>query len=518
MVGIVDNNGNAISGVSVAPVGAAAFSPTATSTAYDAMKERLWELDVVWGGTETLRAAGERMLPRFERESPEDHRARLKGARLKRNLFRQSVERTTGRLFEVPIALAPPEGSIADGSAGWTLWDNADMRGHSFDRVMRSFARDALRRGMAHILVDYPVGQYRNALEERMAAPRPYLVALDPTQVLECYEDALGNTTYLRWYERVMAWDEERGGVVLTERVQERTRGRYRIWKQISEAIKVNSAMLPGAVRQSWVLDGEGVISQPRIMFHTLYAEREDHMVARTPLTEVKDLTAEHWEVNSDLKNCLQRVLFPILTVVGIDAKEVGTMEVGPKSILGSQNKDAKFTYLEHTGKAIEAGEKYLEGLERSAEAYGGALTQPSGDATATATAVGTSEATSWAKDFGLTLQDTAQAIVDDCVLWQPAIGALRVTVNLDFAVDLPDGDLTELGAARRAGDISRPTYTRELSRRNILGPDFNEDENEAELEEEQAESMARETEMMKQTAAIAAPREEGGGAPAAEA
>lgn len=510
MVGIVDNNGNRIAGVTVAPVGAAAFNPAATSTAYDAMRERLWELDVVWGGTETLRAAGERMLPRFERESAADHAARLKGARLKRNLFRQSVERTTGRLFEVPVALAPPDGAIAEGSPAFALWDNADLRGNSFDRVARTYARDALRHGMAHILVDYPVGQYRNLLEERLAAPRPYLVALDPGQVLECYEDDLGNTTYLRWYERSLQWDEAHNAVVMTERVQERTRGRFRIWKQVSEAVKVNSAMLPGVVRQSWVLDGEGTISQPRIMFHTLYAEREAHMVGRTPLTEVKDLTAEHWEINSDLKNCLRRVLFPILTVVGIDQKEVGTMEVGPKSILGSQNKDAKFTYLEHTGKAIEAGEKYLEGLEKAAEAYGGALTQPSGDPTATATAVGTSEATSWAKDFGLTLQDKLQAIVDDCALWQPGIGGLRVTVNLDFAVDMPDGDLTELGSARRAGDLSRRTYTRELSRRRTLGPDFNEDDNEAELEDEQAESMEREKEMMRQTALIEAPRQPG--------
>jgi hypothetical protein len=496
----------------VAPVGAAAFNPASTSTAHDAMKDRLWELDCVWGGTESLRAAGEKMLPRYERESVEDHRARLKGARLRRNLFRQAVERTAGRIFEVPVKMT----DAPEGSAAWTLADDADLRGNSFDRVARDFAIGALRRGMAHILVDYPVVKARNLLEERQANARPYLVPLSPDQILECYEDDLGAIQYLRWYDRQLSWDKEARAVVLTERVQERIPGAYTVWKQVSEAVKVNSSMLPGVVRQAWMIDQEGTIAQDRIMFHTLYAEREDFLIARTPLTEVKDLTADHWEINSDLKNCLQRVLFPILTVVGIDAKEVGTLEVGPKSILGSQNKDAKFEYLEHTGKAIEAGEKYLEALEAAAEAYGGALTKPSGDVKATATATATSEATSWAKDFAVTLMDRLQAIVDDCALWMPAIGTPRVVVNLDFAVDLPDGDLTELGSMRRAGDLDRENYYLEMMRRNVLRSDFVPEEAIAALEEEDAESMKRETEMMKQAAAISAPREPGEPAPPA--
>lgn len=505
MVTTTDSNGNQVQ-MGAADVANNSFNPASTSAAHDAMRDRLWELDTTWGGTESLRAAGEKLLPRFERESAGDHRARLQGARLRRNLFRQSVERTTGRLFEVPVAISDAE----EGSAAWSIADDADLRGNSFDRVARDFARDALRRGLSHILVDYPVGQFRNLAEERAANPRPYLVALAPQQVLEAYEDDLGGCTYLRWYDRTLSWDPVAMAVVLRERVQERSPGEFKIWEQVSEAVKTNTTYMTGKVRNAWRVTGQGKISQRRIMLHTLYAEREDYMVARTPLTEVKDLTLEHWEVGSDYKNCLQRVLFPIITVVGIDQKEVGSLDVGPKSILGSQNKDAKFTYLEHTGAALKSGREYLQDLEHAAEAYGGALTQPTGDIKATATAVSTAEATSWAKDFGLSLQDKLQAIVDDCALWQPAIGTPRVKVNLDFAVDVPDGDLTELGSARRGGDLSRPSYIRELRRRNMLDTDFDEADNDAELEEEQAESMARETDMMKAAAQIEAPRQPG--------
>jgi len=517
MAAVVDNNGNAIAGVTVAQVGAAAFNPAGTSAAYDVMRDRLWELDTTWGGTESLRAAGERMLPRFERESAPDHAARLKAARLLRNLFRQSVERTVGRLFEVPVRLASDKGvAIGPGDGGWFISDDADLMGSSFDRVARDYARGALRRGLAHILVDYPVGDYANLAEERRANPRPYLKVLDPQQVLECYE-VDGITTYLRWYERRLEWDPDHSAVVMTEFVHERMPGRYKVWKQVSEALKVNAAMLPGAVRRSWVVDKEGTVSQPRVMLHTLYAEREDHMVGRTPLTEVKDLTLEVWELGSDLKNCLQQVLFPLFYAVGIDAKTAATIELGPKTILGSDKSDAKFGYAEHTGAAIKSGQEHIQALEQRAEAYAGQLTRPSGDVKATQTAVSTAEVSSWVKDFGLTLQDKLQAIIDDCALWAPAIGAPRVTVNLDFAVDLPDGDLAELGNARRAGDLSRPVYVRELQRRNALSSDFDADENDQQLSEEQAEGMEREKEMMRQTALIEAPRQPGGSNPAQE-
>lgn len=510
MVALIDNNGNQIQGPDVPAVGAGAFNPATTSAAHDFMRDRLWELNAVWGGTETLRAAGEKLMPRFERESLHDYNARLKGTRLLRNMFRQAVERTAGRLFEVPVKMIDGE----EGKPAWELNDDADLRGNSFDRCARDMAIGAFRRGLSHVLVDYPVGKFRNLAEERAANPRPYLVSLLPEQILESYEDDLGACTYLRWYERNLAWDETANAVVMTERVQERTRGRYRVWQQVSEALKTNIAYAPGKVRASWFIKDEGALSQPRIMLHTLYAEREDYMVARTPLTEVADLTIEHWQLSSDVKNCLQQVLFPLLYATGINSKSTGQMSVGPKTILGSESDKAKFGYVEHTGAAIKSGEDHLVALEQRAEVYAGQLTRPSGDVKATQTAVSTAETSSWVKDFGISLQDKLQAILDDCCLWKPAYGAPRAVVNLDFAVDLPDGDLTELGSMRRAGDLPLEDYWMEMMRRNVLRSDFNPDEARKRIEDEQAESMKRETDMMRATASIEAPRQpaDGGG------
>lgn len=488
----------------------ASFNPASTSAAYEAMRERIWELDAVWGGTQTLRDAGVKLLPQYERESDPDYKSRLSAARLMRNMFRQSVERTAGRIFEVPVKLNP---TPAEGSAAWTLNDNADLMNNSLDRVLRNYAVGALRRGMSHILVDYPKTNFANLAQERAAAPRPYLVALHPSQILESYEDELGATTYVRWYARTLGWDREASAVVMTERIQERfadgtSPAGYRVWEQVSEAVRTGSTMIVGQARKTWTVVAEGTITQPRIMLHTLYAEQEEYMVGRTPLTEVKDLTLEVWEVGSDLKNCIQQVLFPLFFATGIALKESGNVVLGPKSILGSENHQAKFGYAEHTGAAIKSGEEYIRGLEQRAEAYAGQLTRPTGDVKATQTALSSAEVSSWVRDFALSLQDKAQAIVDDCTAWQSQIASPRVVVNLDFSVDLPDGDLTELGSARRAGDISRSNYTTELQRRNVLRADFNAEENDAELEEETAASMQREKDMMQATAAIEAPRE----------
>lgn len=474
------------------------------------MSERLTTLRDVWGGTETLKSKPETYLPKFEKEEQPNYDRRRKGARLRRNMFRQAVERITGRIFEVPVRLNEPS------TNGELIADDADQRGNSLDRIARNLYRDTLKLGMRHILVEYPVVNATNLAEERAAAARPYLVELEPEQILRCYQNKDGFITHIAWLEISTEWDNDLGQEVQTHRINERFAEpgagdhRARTWKRISsmksalpgEARPVMIGGLPAQpIKQSysWELDGEEyTITQERIMLHTLYAEREGHMIGRTPLTEVADLTIEHFQIASDYRNCLRHVLFPILVATGVEQKDVGDIVLGPDSILGSGKSDASFKYLEHTGKAIEAGYKDLESLEQRAEAYAGRLTKASGDVKATTEAIGAAEVSSFAKDLAMSLQDVLQAIMDDCALWTGEDSTGRVEVNMDFAVDLPDGDLNALSSMRGAGDISRQTLWKEMTRRNVLSRDFDPDEEQQLLEEQQAESMEREQEAMK--------------------
>lgn len=500
------------------------YDPSTRSTTNLAMARRIKQLRDVWGGTETLLAAGETYLPRFEKETQAKYLARRARARVRRNMFRQSVERITGRIFEVPVRLVDPT------DAGKVLADDADRRGNSLDRLARNLYRDALKLGMRHLLVDYPVVDAENLAQERAQNPRPYLIELEPEQVLRCYQDDDGWITHLAWECVSTQWDAVSGREIVTTEIHERFSepgaavSTGRTWKQISSPV---SAILPAQARPvmlsggatigqvyqlGWTLEKEFTISQPKIMLHTLYAEREDHMLGRTPLTEVAELTIEHFELASDYRNCLRHVLFPILVATGVEQKDVGEVVMGPDTILGSGKSDADFKYLEHTGKAIEAGYKDLEALEQRAEAYAGQLTKPPGDVKATTAAINSAEVSSFAKDMAQSLQDVLQAVLDDCALWLKADTLGRADVNMDFAVDLPQGDLEMLKTMRQNNDITRQTLWQEAARRNILSRDFDPEAEETALQEQEAESMQREQEAMRFAAGLKA--DTGAGAP----
>jgi hypothetical protein len=476
------------------------YDPSVTSASHDAMQEPLHQARDVFGGTRTMAAKSSVYLPKFEKEKDSAYKLRRAAARLRRNMFRQAVERVTGRIFEVPVRLKDSELPISKAIA-----DDADLKGKSLDRVARNLYAEALKCGLAHILVDYPTVNAANLAEERAARARPYFVVIKPEAVLRCFEDEDGVITHLAWMEGTSNWNETTGEEQITIRIHERFPGRSRSWKTTD--VTRSGAKPIGQQARGWELEGsEKTVSQQKIMFHTLYAEEVGHMIGRTPLEEVQDLTIEHFQISSDYRNCLQHVLFPILTATGVEQKDIGDLVLGPDTILGSTKSDATFAYLEHTGKAIEAGFKDLESLEQRAEAYAGRLTKATGDVKATTESINSAEVSSFAKDMAVSLQDMLQAALDDCALWVKVETLGKVEVNMDFAVDLPDGDITALQSMRSNGDISRPTIWNEMQRRNVLSRDFDPKAEEEALAEQEQEAMKREQEAMKFTASLEPP------------
>ena len=82
-----------------------AYDPSVVSGAHSFMADRLRTLRVVYAGTEALRENATEYLPKYAKESHTKYDLRKKEARLRRNMFRQSVDRITGRIFEVATKL-----------------------------------------------------------------------------------------------------------------------------------------------------------------------------------------------------------------------------------------------------------------------------------------------------------------------------------------------------------------------------------------------------------------------------
>lgn len=475
---------------------AAPPDPSVSSTAHNLMQDRLRILRAVYAGTEGLKGLGQEVLPKYVKESVSSYQRRTTMARLRRNMFRQACDRITGRIFQVPVKLVEPKGR------GEELCKDFDLQGNNLDRVARTLYHEALKLGGMGLLVEYPVVAAENLAQERALNPRPYALLIDMGDILRCFVDSQGRVTHLAWETETVEWDENARTEVVTRRIHERYPGRAITWRRV-----VNGPPALKPKDASWQLDenrpagnvrvpvrkGTSGDREDDILFHMFYAERQAHMVARTPLTEVADLTIEHFQVASDYRNALRQNLFPVLTATGVDQSKLGDIAFTPETVLGSTNPQAKFQMLEHRGTALESGYKDLESLEQRAEAYAGRLTKPTGDVKATTEALSSAEVSSFAKDMALSLQAMLQEVLDDFARWEETDGLGEVQINLDFAVDFADTDMQTLTSMRSTGDLSRQTLWREARRRNTLGSDFDEEEEQRLLEEEETEGMERE-------------------------
>ena len=498
--------------------------PSIASRTHAAMVRRTRILRAVYAGTEGLLALGEELLPRYVKESDDKYAFRKKQARLRRNMFRQAVDRITGRIFQVPVRLvvdAPAPSGAEPGGApvpspqspppqrratapkpetrGEVIADDFDLRGQSLDRCGRTLYHTALKLGMMGALVEYPVVNAANLLEERQANARPYVVLIQPEDIIRYFEDDDGNCIHVAWKSTTVQWDAILKQEVEVQRVHERFPGRSVTW--MSSATTNGWQLDPASPARDITVPGP---NPTKIMFHLFYAEKEGTALGRTPLTEVADLTIEHFQISSDYRNALRQNLFPVLTATGIEEKNIGDITFTPETVLGSKNPQAKFQMLEHSGTALKAGADDLVALEQRAEAYAGQLTKPSGDRTATEAATNTAEVTSFAKDMALSLQDMLQAVLDDMATWEEVDTLGTVQVNLDFAVDFNDSDMTNLQSMRSSGDLSRQTLWREAQRRDMLGSDFDPDEEQRLLEDEAQEAMKREQQAMQDAHAMA--------------
>jgi hypothetical protein len=78
------------------------------------------------------------------------------------------------------------------------------------------------------------------------------------------------------------------------------------------------------------------------------------------PLLDLAFLNVKHWQSQSDQDNILHVARVPILAIIGAD--EDDQIKIGQQAVKVPLNGDIKF--VEHTGKAIEAGHDSLEKLE----------------------------------------------------------------------------------------------------------------------------------------------------------
>lgn len=478
--------------------------PSVPSLWYPGMAERWMLVADVIGGTETMRAARERRLPQHPEETDDSWQRRLDQAVLF-NVMRMTVETLAGYPFSEPIVLQPdvPQ-RIRDAC------EDIDLRGTHIDVFAKQWFIEALAKGFAHVLVDHPPvkpredGQPRTLADDKAEGLRPYWVLIRPEDLIGARGEIIDGRevlTHIRYRQTVMSIGADGFTETAVEQIVVREPGTVQVWTRQDEGQRVT--WVPGTIEPVTLPGGRAA----PITLVTLYTARDGFMACKPPLEDLAHLNVTHWQSYADQRNILSVARFPMLAASGVE-DDGGVLAVGPNQMLMAEDPQARYYYVEHSGKAIEAGRVDLQDLEARMSAYGADFLKKRPTVyTATGRILDQNGIFSPLQMMTISARDAIETALDFTALWMGESEGGSVKLNTEFA---PHGyesaDLAALESAWLEGLISDETYLGELQRRKTITPDLD-------LKKELAGVEARREQRQKEKAAARPAPQPGRGA-----
>lgn len=429
------------------------------------------------GGTTAMQAAGETYLPRFKAEEVEDYQSRLKMTWLF-NGYRSTVRDMTGKVFDKPVEIVDAPENVVE----WM--ENADMQGRDLSTFAAEVFKDGLSgSGVSYIMVEAPRREGEVTLAQAQEQNlRPYLVHITVKELLGWRSEAVNNVTTLtmvRLMETVTERDpEDEFNDIEIEQVRvidldETGFVRVRLYRQKNE-------------QAEWLEVEQYTTGVQQIMIAPFYANRTGFMTGEPLLDDLADVNIAHWQSQSDQRNSLHFARIPILFAAGFLDEE--SLVIASSKAVKVVNDQAKLEWVEHSGKALDAGRQDLKDLEFQMETFGlQLLVARDGAQSATGEALDAAKETSQLAMIADSLQDA----LEQAVQWMYQLAGLpsdnvSVRVSKDFGVSMMTAqELTVLLTAVNTGNMSRTTLLQELARRGMVRADLDVD---AELEAIQAE------------------------------
>lgn len=419
------------------------------------------------GGTDAMRAAGERRLPKWPSESDEAYKAKLAVATLF-PAYQRTIEVLGAKPFSKPVTLGD------DVPATIREWcEDVDRAGRNLHAFLSEVGVEALGYGFSGILVDYPPTHnkdgkplYVTKADEQTAAVRPYFVQIHPNNILGWDRDEHG-LSQLRLLETVSLPDG-RFAKKNIEQVRVLERGTWETWRQAED------------VKKEWVLHDSGVTSPLKtIPFVPIYGCRLGFMAAKPGLLELAYANIEHWQTKSDRQVNLHMLSVPILFARMLDEVMI---TVGPGSAVKAMHPEADMKYVEMSGVAVDAGRQVLLDLEDQMRQAGAELLviKPGGQSVAQ-TIADNEQGSCALKKVAENIEDGADMALQFMADYVGEGEGGHCTVYKDFgAATLAEASAELLFKSVANGRISGETYFNELQRRGILSPDLKwEDEQE---------------------------------------
>lgn len=438
---------------------------TSISAEIAAFQNDIQGITALLGGTPAMREAGELYLPRFELEADKEYKKRL-GVSTLTPYFEETVRGMNGRLF-----YKPADTSMVDDRILPTL-DNFNLSGDNFAQIMESCSFEALATGRSWVVVDYydAGAQPFNAAQEQALGARPYAYKVRSEQVMDVrYTDGNGLKRirlfkYMHNVETDVNEFETKIEPEIVLFVESEVR-RYR---------KGESGWYLHDTRELRV-NGKPIGYPPIV---------ELKYARRPPLLNLAEMNIKHWQSQSMQDNIVNVSRSPILFASGF---KMGDSTPVTGMALSTEKENAKITYIEHSGAAIQTGLNSLDKLEEQMAIAGAKLLAKTRMALTDSQAKSEHiKEVSELQLYGMMLDDFASRVLDLVGMWLSIDDAGTVSfsqnINDEVATDFGMGDII---SAVRDGIISKQTAYDTLMRRAAISgtSDWEEEKERIEIE-----------------------------------
>jgi hypothetical protein len=446
-----------------------------TSDIYDVMLEN-WQLPMTLiGGEKAMKEAGRLYLPKEPQESDQQYLNRLNRSTLK-NYFSWAVENHTGRVFKSPVVLGEDTNdTIVDYN------ENLDLTGNDLNAFYREVFRDMLIKGISFVYVDFPRNQVDMTLADELDANlRPYCIHIKAEQLINAVSGVVNGRTVLTRAHIKEYYTEPYGewGTRTYEQIRVLYPGYWELYRQ-------------DTTDNSWKVYDSGETSLSYIPLVPLYGKKIGFYAGESPLQDLANLNRAHWQSMSDQMNITHVARVPILFGTGFDEED--SLTVGSNSAIMGPD-ESSLNYVEHTGKAIEAGMSEVKDLEDRMMLESLELLNESESETATSRSLDISDINCSLQTLAIKLQKMIGKVNSIMSDWEGIPRSGVVMVSTDFGLQLKDGSESNiLLKMRQNRSLSLPAFQKEMKRRRVLAPDFNIDEDIKLLEEEAEKALQAE-------------------------
>ncbi len=412
-----------------------------------AMSEDWQLIDDLLGGTKAMRRAGVRYLPRRGAEEPEDYDRRLSLATLYPALI-DTVGAMVGRVIGQPADVAQVTPWIAS-----EVLPDIDRQDRGLMQAVGDIFRRGLAYGLTHVLVEAPqVGRDITVAEQRAQRLRPYIITLDPRDVLgwRYAEDGTLAQVRIRSARSVEnGWETE-----AVEQVRVYEPGRVSVWEKVANT-------------EVWAVVEELATGITRIPLVTYYTGRTGPMTAVSPVLELAQLNAKHWRQQSCIDDLLEVASVPILALIGSESDD--RLVIGGRYAVRLP-READLKYVEHSGAAIGSGREALAELKSEMRQFRGRMLDDSASAmTATQAREEAAESNAPLARMVRDLEDAIAAILDLFAAYRGEATGGRVRLAPDLSADLGSESMATLVQMHARGAISSETLFREGQRRGLI-------------------------------------------------